>query len=103
MGKKVLTRRVTKPPLKGKTRKRRLKLPSDWVTYWGSSEELLSEIEQHGTSDFSREIVRLCETRGESSYYEAKLQFEHDVLLDPEGWYNAHVRVRVHRNHLRRR
>jgi hypothetical protein len=103
VGKKLFQRRITRQPLKGKTRKRRSVAASDWPSYWGSSTELLADIEKLGRSSFSREILRLCETRGESSYHEARIQLVEDVLLDPEGWYNTAIMLRVHRSHLRKK
>lgn len=100
VGKKILQRRVTKKPLKGKTRKRRSIVASDWMTYWGSSNELLDDIRELGRDSFSREIVMLCSSRGESNYHEARIQFMEDVLLHPESWYNTAIMVRVHRSHL---
>ena len=50
---------------------------------------------------FKREIVRLCKTKGECSYYEAKLQFAMEVLEHPSDFYNQQIRVRVHRSHLK--
>lgn len=100
LGKKVFWARTTKPPLKGQRCRRRVVSPSDWPTYWGSNHELLREIEEMGTSDFRREILHLCHTRGESSYLEAKEQFLQEVLERPDLFYNELIRVRVHRNHL---
>lgn len=37
IGKKILLRKVTRKPLKGKTRKRHSKVKSDWETYFGST------------------------------------------------------------------
>jgi len=69
------------PPLKGKTRKRTVKKESDWMKYFGSSEEVKLLVEQHGEDNFQRDILRLCKTKGECTYYEAKFQFDFDVLL----------------------
>lgn len=102
VGKKNLSKRVTRPPLKGKKRKRRSVAPSDWLTYWGSNKELAAEVVELGESNFTREIVRLCHTRGEANYFEAKLQMELGVLERPDDFYNEQIRVRVHRSHLRR-
>lgn len=103
IGKKILRKKVTRPPLKGKTRKRRSTAPSDWETYWGSSEELLSDRAVSDPSDWEREVLILCKTRGEASYHEARLQFEHGVLLDPDRWYNSWIMVKVHRRHVMRK
>ena len=100
VGKKSITRRITRKPLKGKTRKRHSTAKSDYETYWGSSDELKADIAEHGYEDFTREVVHLCRTRAESSYHEARIQMIEDVLLKPDEWYNSAIQVRVHRNHL---
>jgi hypothetical protein len=85
--------------LKGK-RKRYL-AESDWKTYYGSSKFLLEEIEKFGKDNFKREILKLCKSKGECSYYEAKYQFDKDVLLNPDLYYNDWIICRVHRKHIK--
>ena len=81
IGKKWFWSTKKLPPLKGKKRKRTVVKESDWKQYYGSSEEVKLLLEQHGKDNFKREILRLCKTKGECTYYEAKLQFDFDVLL----------------------
>ena len=88
-----------KKKVKGKKRAVRLKLESDWESYYGSSAELKADIEKYGKDKFRREIMRLCKTKGDASYYEAKYQFECGVL-ENDQWYNAWIIVRVRKNHL---
>jgi len=83
-----------------KKKKTRIKIPSDWMEYYGSSDALKADVELLGTDIFSREIIRLCKTAGELSYFESKYQFEYDVLLNPDDFYNSWVMCRVHRKHL---
>lgn len=97
IGKKLFWFKKTKI-LKGK--KKRYLAPSDWKTYYGSSKSLLEDVKQHGEQMFSREILRLCKSKGECSYYEAKEQFDHGVLLNPDLWYNDWIICRVHRKHI---
>ena len=68
---------------KNTKRKRRIRtrVGSDWRTYFGSSGLLSEKVQESGQNAFKRVILRLCKTKGEMSYYEAKLQFEKDVLL----------------------
>ena len=87
------------PPLKGKTRKRTVKKESDWQVYYGSSDEVKSLVESQGNSSFHREILRLCKTKGECTYYEAKLQFDFDVLLR-DDYYNEFIGCKIHSKHL---
>lgn len=100
IGKKFFwsTRRL--PPLKGKTRKRVVRKESDWQKYYGSSEELKQLVEQKGGDAYHREILRLCKTKGECSYYEAKAQFDYDVLLR-DDYYNEFIGCKIHSKHLK--
>lgn len=88
------------PPLKGKSRRRTKKTESDWKDYYGSSDEVKILVESHGCDNFKREILRLCDSKGEMSYYELKYQMENDVLLKPDEYYNAFVGGKIHRKHL---
>ena len=80
---------------KKKRQKIRGKIESDWLTYWSSSEDLKADVAALGEDKFSREILRYCNSKNELSYYEAKYQFEYDVLLDENKWYNGWISVKV--------
>ena len=84
-----------------KTRKRRVRtrIESDWKDYYGSSNEVRHLVEQHGKERFKREILKLCKTKGEMSYYEAKLQFDNNVLFR-DDYYNNFIGCRIHAKHL---
>ena len=99
IGKKFFWKPKTLPITK--TRKRRVKtrVQSDWRDYYGSSEAVKLLLEEGVT--FEREILRLCQTKGECSYYEAKLQFEHDVLLSDQ-YYNEFIGCKIHSKHLKK-
>ena len=88
------------PPLKGQKRKRTKKMMSDWKDYYGSSEELMSLVEAKGGDAYRRDILKLCKTKGECSYYEAKYQFEKDVLLR-DDYYNEFIGCKIHSKHLK--
>lgn len=85
-----------------KTRKRRVRtrVESDWREYYGSSKEVVALVESKGNNNYKREILRLCKTKGEMSYFEAKLQFENDVLLSDE-YYNEFIGCKIHSRHLK--
>jgi hypothetical protein len=83
--------------IKGK--KKRSKVESDWKSYFGSNKELLEDVEKLGQENFKREIIKLCKSKGEFGYYEAKYQFENNVLESNE-YYNTWIMVRVHKKHL---
>jgi hypothetical protein len=92
IGKKILwfARRKIK---KGK-RPKLYKAPSDWKTYYGSSEELSIDIEKLGAENFKREILMMCKTKTEMSYYEAKIQFELGVL-ESDDYYNRWISCKI--------
>lgn len=79
----------------------RVKAESDWMNYYGSSEDLKKDVELHGSENFTRQILRLCYTKGEQSYFEAKYQFDYDVLLNTDQFYNRWISVKVHGVHLK--
>lgn len=91
------TRRL--PPLKGKTRRRVKKLESDWQQYFGSNEEVKLLVENDGQDRFHREILRLCKTKGDMSYYEMKEQIDREVLFSDE-YYNEFIGGKIHSRHL---
>jgi hypothetical protein len=97
IGKKLFWFKKTKT-LKGK--KKRYLAPSDWKTYFGSSKAVQEDVKRLGEDMFTREIIRLCKNKGECSYYEAKFQFEHNVLYEPQRYYNDWIICRVHRKHI---
>lgn len=83
-----------------KKKKVRYLAESDWKSYYGSSIALNKDVEEHGEGNFKREILHLCKSKGECSYFEAKEQIQRDVLLKPELYYNDWVICRVHRKHI---
>ena len=85
--------------IKGK--KKKFKVESDWQNYYGSSEELKSDVEIFGRENFYRDILRICYTKAEFSYYEAKAQFDTDCILKPDEYYNSWISVRVRREHMK--
>jgi hypothetical protein len=96
---KKLTKFSRTKTVKGK--KKKVKIDSDWQTYWSSSEEVKKDVVELGEHNFRREILHFCISKGTSTYLEAKEQFSNEVLEHPELWYNGHIQCRVHRNHLK--
>lgn len=99
IGKKQMTKAITRPPLKGKVRKRRSVGESDWRGYYGSSDSLKADIEERGCETFTRRILRYCATKSEMSYFETKAIFETDAIISSD-YYNSWVSVKVARNQL---
>ena len=100
VGKKLFKSKRRLPPLKGKTRRRTKVVESDWMDYFGSSEEVKLLVEEHGRDNFHREILHLCDTKGVMSYLEAKEQFDRNVLLD-DSYYNGIIQCKIHRSHVK--
>ena len=101
VGKKLFESKRTLPPLKGKTRKRKVTKESDWMSYYGSNEALMLLVETDGAEFFRREILHLCHSRGEMSYLEAKEQFDRGVLLS-DDYYNGIINCKIHKTHVKR-
>lgn len=94
IGKKLAKFTRSKPPLKGKKRKRKTLVESDWQTYWGSSDRLNADVLALGQDKFSREILYFCTSKAEMSYIEAREQFDRRVL-ETDEYYNGIINVRV--------
>jgi hypothetical protein len=88
--------------LKNGTKKKkriRSKIDSDWQTYYGSSPELLQDVTELGTENFTREILYYCKSKAECSYIEAREQFVRRVLESTE-YYNGIINCRIHGSHI---
>lgn len=100
VGKKTFWSKRTLPPLKGKTRKRRSVVESDWKSYYGSSDLVKQLLLEAGEQNFHREILYFCKSKGEMGYLEAKEQFDRNVLLD-DNYYNGIINCKIHRSHVK--
>ena len=100
VGRKYFTTIKKRPPLKGKKNKRRETVETDWKDYWGSSPRLQEDINQLGKDKFTREIIHLCKTRGETNYMEAYYQFTEGVLLREDN-YNGIIQIRLGKNSVK--
>jgi len=94
VGRKYFTTIKKRPPLKGKKNKRRETVETDWKDYWGSSARLVEDVTKLGKDKFTREIIHLCKTRGETNYMEAYYQFTEGVLLK-ENNYNGIIQIKL--------
>lgn len=99
IGKKFFWKPKTLPVTKTRKRKVKTRVQSDWKKYYGSSKELKEALAENGEDNYERVVLKLCETKGECSYYEAKYQFQFDVLLSEE-YYNAFIGCKIHAKHL---
>lgn len=84
-----------------KGKKKRIKVESDWRTYYGSNQELQDHVALYGETKFERRILRMCKSKGEMSYYETKEIFAVDAILS-ESYYNAWVSCKIRGNHIKK-
>ena len=82
-----------------KKKKIRGKIESDWQTYYGSNLELNADVLKLGKENFTREILHYCKSKAETSYIEAREQFDRKVL-ESKDYYNGQISVRVHGSHI---
>ena len=94
IGKKQMVSKRTRPPLKGKKRKRIEFVESDWRTYVSSSNEMVNDMQKIGKENFKFEILRFCDNKSQLAYYEAKEQFDREVLIKEE-YYNGMINLRL--------
>jgi len=100
IGKKFFWKPKVLPVNKTRKRRVRTRVESDWRNYYGSNKFLRQLIEANGKDNYKREILRMCRSKGECSYYEAKLQFEYDVLLSSK-YYNEFIGCKINASHLK--
>jgi len=96
IGKKFFTKSKT-TQVKGKKKKTRVS--SDWMTYWGSNLLLQEEVKKNGEDQYVREILHLCKTKSECSYWETWEIFSRHALLN-ESYYNQWVSCKITKKHL---
>lgn len=97
IGRKYLTKAGYKM-VKGKRKK--IRKDSDWLIYYGSNEELKADVLRLGKERFKRIVLKVCKTRGECNYWEAKHIFDADAVLDSQ-YYNGWVSCKIHRSHVK--
>jgi hypothetical protein len=97
IGKKLFHSTKTKV-IAGK--KKKVKSPSDWKTYYGSNDEIKKDVTKMGKESFEREILHLCMSKGECSYLEAKEQFA-NCVMESDVYYNNWIMVRVRKSHIK--
>jgi len=100
IGKKGFWRNKILPVTKSRKRRKHTLVESDWRTYHGSSALLKENVLLNGEDIYNRVILRLCKTKGEMSYFEAKEQFDRDVLLK-DDYYNEFIGCKIHSKHLK--
>jgi len=99
IGRKYFTKSKIQQKTKTK-RKKKMRVESDWQTYYGSSADLLEDVTKYGKDNFSREVLRLCVSRGETNYYEAFEILVRGALLS-DKFYNKWVSLKLHKATLK--
>jgi hypothetical protein len=97
IGRKYFTEAKTRQV---KLKKKRTRVESNWREYWGSNKTLIEDIAKYGVENFTRVILMLCKTRGNTNYWEAKFLFDNNVLLS-DNYYNDWIMVKTHRKHIK--
>ena len=76
---------------KGKCPKKKLvSKESKWKDYYGSSTELKQDIKIIGKDKFKREIIHICFSKRDLTYYETKYLFTYSVL-ESNMFYNKNI------------
>lgn len=96
---RTTTKTVTLKNGAKKKKKVRSKIDSDWMDYYGSSNELNKDVESLGKENFTREILFFCKSKAECSYIEAREQFARRVL-ESTDYYNNNIMCRIHGSHI---
>lgn len=99
IGKKFFWAPKTLPVTKTRKRRVKTKVESDWQKYYGSSKDVQELVKQKGVDNYKREILRLCKTKGDCSYWELYEQMVNHVLLN-ENYYNEFVGAKIHSKHV---
>jgi hypothetical protein len=97
IGKKLTTKAGYKTT-NGKRKK--IRLPSDFMVYYGSNAELLDDVKLFGEDKFIREILYFCTKPAEATYLELREQIDRRVL-EKEEYYNTWIMVRIRKSHIK--
>ena len=101
-GKRYIGRKYFTSRRKPRGGKRRVTSESDWKKYYGSSDELKSDVKQLGKEIFKREILSLHATKGKVNFEETKQLFVNNVLIETlsdgtPAYYNSNILGRYYR------
>lgn len=93
--KKFTSVRSTKIKAKnGNKKTKKVVKKSDYLTYYGSSNELKESIKKHGKHNFKREIIHLCESQSIMKYMELVYQLVENALIS-EKYFNGICNIRI--------
>lgn len=75
------------------------KKESDWKDYYGSSDYFKELVEKVGKENVKREILHLCKTKAEESYWESYEIFVRHALLK-DDYANGWISCRITKKHV---
>ena len=95
-GKQYIGRKYFTQCRKPRGGKRKVTSESDWKKYYGSSDELKTDVKALGKHLFKREIISLHSTLGQVNYEETRQLFINNVLTEATGdgqpaFYNSNI------------
>lgn len=79
-------------------RKKKVKKESNWESYWGSNKQIKEDLKNMGEDCFTREILTLCKTKKQLTYYEVYWQMKLEVLAIDS--YNDNIQGKFYRKDL---
>lgn len=94
LGRKLLTKAATKT-VNGK--KKKIRKPSDWESYWSSSPYLIDVIEKEGKENFTREILMFVDSKSSLLFAEEYILFVSGSMFT-EQCYNGNIRSRIQKS-----
>lgn len=99
LNKKLTKKEIAELPVtRGRTKQTKLVVkPSDWRTYYGSSQEIKEDLKKYPKDKFVRVVVKLCKTKKELTYFECKYLFQYGVLENPKEWINDNILGKFYR------
>lgn len=96
IGKKQLLKKTRLPANKARKRPKVVWRDNGAESYYGSSKELLEDIERYGKEFFKRTVIECCKTKWHLTFAELSWQLECKALFDPR-FYNGIVNCRIGR------
>lgn len=94
IGKKQLLKKTRLKANKSRKRDKIVWKDNDTLNYYGSSVELLRDVERLGKSNFRRTVIECCDSKWHMSFAELIWQLECKALTDPRS-YNGIINVRL--------
>lgn len=94
IGQKKFLKKTRLKPTKTRKKTKIVWKDNDVEEYYGSSKELLKDIELLGKDQFKKTIIELCTSKWHMSYSELCWQLEFNAIMDPNS-YNGIINIRL--------